>query len=424
MLTEPVAATLVEKQRVSLVDMHKDGCPWKSKQCEGKSFHSVFSRAATVLILSQDSIYCVPLQTPSATSKELKSRALKLDLVLKDVQIKHPLVCFCKAPHRNAVVHLLQSTTQVQALLTTLHSALQNDNTTAEDPAGSSAIDHVDVTASGETSETAVLAAMFGWTIALPTTPPTSTQHTSISRSASTAPSNSATPRRPHSGAVYSSASRSSTPVPGSPGFPPLQRETSTISVASASLSTLTRVKADTTLLFCPLCQRRIGLWAFMPSPQVNAVSTALPAGPSPATGATSQPRRQLDVLKEHRSYCPYVVKSTVLPSLPVSPITSASRPQTPSREEPYSLGANPSSSQVGGQAAVEGWRAVMSMILRYGAVQKQRLRRYHSTTAHSRSDVPAEGNVPELDQVDQMVEGVKARGVCSRMVSSTIFFH
>ena len=79
---------------------------------------------------------------------------------------------------------------------------------------------------------------------------------------------------------------------------------------------------------------------------------------------------------------------------------------------------------EVGGQAAVEGWRAVMSMILRYGAVQKQRLRRFHSTTAHSRSDVPAEGNVPELDQVDQMVEGVKARGVCSRMVSSTIFFH
>lgn len=39
-----------------------------------------------------DSIYRVPLQTPTATTRELKARAAKLELVMKDVHIKHPLV--------------------------------------------------------------------------------------------------------------------------------------------------------------------------------------------------------------------------------------------------------------------------------------------------------------------------------------------
>lgn len=263
-------------------------------------------------------------------------------------------------------------------------------------------------------SDTAVLTALFGWTIVLPTPPSEATKHTSISRSSSVAPSIPSTPTRPRPSLAYSSASRSSTPVPGSPRFPQLQRETSTLSVASASLSALTKVKADATLLFCPLCQRRIGLWAFVPLPQTNGTPTPLPSGPSLAGETSSRPRRQLDVLKEHRSYCPYVVKSTILPSFPVPP---ASRPT--SRAEPYTLGANPSLSQVNGQSAVEGWRAVMSIVLRYGAAQKQRLRRTRSVAAHSittsTEDSEArmdEEAIPEMNQVDQMVEGVKARGV------------
>ncbi|KAI5989195.1 hypothetical protein F5J12DRAFT_786703 [Pisolithus orientalis] len=31
----PPANALVEKQRASLVDMHKDACPWRTRQCEG-----------------------------------------------------------------------------------------------------------------------------------------------------------------------------------------------------------------------------------------------------------------------------------------------------------------------------------------------------------------------------------------------------
>lgn len=50
------------------------------------------TRVGRLLTGSVDSIYCVPLQTPSAMTKELKARAMKLNLVLNDVQIKHPLV--------------------------------------------------------------------------------------------------------------------------------------------------------------------------------------------------------------------------------------------------------------------------------------------------------------------------------------------
>lgn len=75
--------------RTNLVEMHKNGCPWKSKQCEGKL---TITRPANVTNYCKDSIYRVPLQTPSAMTRELKARAAKLDLVIKDIQIKHPLV--------------------------------------------------------------------------------------------------------------------------------------------------------------------------------------------------------------------------------------------------------------------------------------------------------------------------------------------
>ena len=31
-----VANALIEKQRIQLVNMHKDGCPWKKRQCDGR----------------------------------------------------------------------------------------------------------------------------------------------------------------------------------------------------------------------------------------------------------------------------------------------------------------------------------------------------------------------------------------------------
>lgn len=270
-----------------------------------------------------------------------------------------------------------------------------------------------------EPSETAILTALFGWSITLPTASAETARPSSISRAASVMSSAPSTPSRPRF--VYSSASRSSTPVPASP-LPPrpisLARDASSMSVASVSPSTLAKVKVDSTLLYCSLCQRRIGVWAFVPAPEGDEASP-MPSGPSLAGETTrSQPRRQFDVLKEHRSYCPYVVKSTVLPSLPVPPST---RPQTPtSRAEPYTLGSNPSIPQINGQnAATEGWKAVLSMILRHGAVQKQRLGRPRSVLERQLASASGEGTdedgmTPELDQVEAMVEGVKSRGVSS----------
>ena len=53
-----------------------------------------------------------------------------------------------------------------------------------------------------------------------------------------------------------------------------------------------------------------------------------------------------------------------------------------------------------------------MSMILRYGATQKQRLGRSRNDSTGSTNSAPECEEVPELDQVEAMVEGVKAHGV------------
>ena len=36
---------LVEKQRVQLVEMHKSGYPWRTRQCDGKGIYASRSRA-------------------------------------------------------------------------------------------------------------------------------------------------------------------------------------------------------------------------------------------------------------------------------------------------------------------------------------------------------------------------------------------
>ena len=43
-------------------------------------------------VSSLDFVYRLPVQSPSATAKEVKSRALDLQPVLEEVQVKHPLV--------------------------------------------------------------------------------------------------------------------------------------------------------------------------------------------------------------------------------------------------------------------------------------------------------------------------------------------
>ncbi|CAA7267088.1 unnamed protein product [Cyclocybe aegerita] len=71
-LNRDAANALIEKQRVSLVETHKNGCPWKTRQCD-------------------DSIYCIPLQSSGMTIRNINSRAVIMNSVVQDILVKHPL---------------------------------------------------------------------------------------------------------------------------------------------------------------------------------------------------------------------------------------------------------------------------------------------------------------------------------------------
>ncbi|PCH42491.1 zf-C3HC-domain-containing protein [Wolfiporia cocos MD-104 SS10] len=313
-LSRDAANALVEKQKAQLVEMHKDRCPWKTRQCDA-------------------SIYRIPLQAPLAMAREIKSRALALDSVLQGVEIKHPL-----------------TSPQVQQLLSSIAT------TTLPASSGSQPASEGTSSSPTEPSETAIITSLFGWAI-LPPAPPR------VSFSQSTSTSTSAT--------FTSISSLSSVSLPNS--LP----------------------KADTTLLHCALCQRRVGLWAFM----------------------SAEHKRQLDVLKEHRSYCPYVVRSTVVPAPPgANGSATTARPASLvslSAQSPRQDGEQP--------GAVEGWRGVLTVVLRHGLAKRQRwgvgragnasVRRSNGDANGATVEGGEEGERMEIDHIDAMVADVKNRG-------------
>ncbi|KAI0698479.1 C3HC zinc finger-like-domain-containing protein [Cytidiella melzeri] len=360
-MNRDAANALVEKQRIQLVDMHKDGCPWKTRQCDA-------------------SIYRVPLQTPAAMVKDLKAEAIKLDSAIKEVQIRHPLTA-----------------AQAQTLEGIISSVkLRAPNVTTDDEPEEQLLSADSISASpfaiapflvAEPCGVAVIAALFGWSLILPVTSEERPRK-SISRATSV------TPSTPRPTASPRSLSRGSTPAP-----PMTPRVSFNRHTPSTSISSMAPPAANTTLLHCPLCQRRIGLWAFLPP----SLKDTEPSESSSASKKDAAPRRQLDVLKEHRSYCPYVVRSTVVPSLPVQS----------SSTNTLTSNSNSSLAQLTSQPGeLEGWRAVLAVVLRYGATQKQRLG-YSRGVERSPMDSGGETLEPVLedDPVAAMVEGVKARG-------------
>lgn len=174
----------------------------------------------------------------------------------------------------------------------------------------------------------------------------------------------------------------------------------------------------DTSLVHCVLCQRRVGLWAFAPPNQPTATPTS-PEAPDassslqpPKKAGSIMTRRQFDLLKEHRSYCPYVVRSTVVPSLPNSPsVASVSTPRISGTH----VRSSSSTSQLNGISAVrpgvnalEGWRAVLTVVLRYRMAQRYQLSRIEGAFGSEEVN----GQDMEVDDgVEVMVQGVKARG-------------
>jgi len=172
------------------------------------------------------------------------------------------------------------------------------------------------------------------------------------------------------------------------------------------------------------LCHRRLGLWA--------AGSTRRTSHPteSDTSSAVPQKARQIDLLKEHRPYCPYVVRSTTLPSLPVAS-TNATHARVPSSASSFTSflsSSSTSAAQVDTQqpSAVEGWRAVLMVVLRYRMGQWQRRKPSRGLTVDGERDAPqhhesvigaearpdiGEESWIEVDPVEAMVEGVKSRG-------------
>ncbi|KAJ7227082.1 C3HC zinc finger-like-domain-containing protein, partial [Mycena pura] len=339
-MTKDAANALVEKQRVSLVDAHKDGCPWKTRQCD-------------------PSIYRVPLQAPSIMIRELKTKALVLDPIMQQIEVKHPLSAGQLASLRSAI-HDFTLATLGEFPAPPVRDAADEAAPTPLPP---------------QPSDKALLAAFFGWTPApLPTERPRVSLHSrpssrAASRAASRASSPFAsTPQHPPllsqpsaaTSAAFASASTTALPLSNSSGPPTTPRQ---FLRRISSVASMSSTKQETTLLHCALCQ---------------TLPTESTTPPPPV-----RPQRQFDLLKEHRSYCPYVVRSTVVPSLAAESVTSPT-------------------------GVLEGWRAVLAVVLRYGLAQRQREASLRRKRGEGVMEVDGEESAYN---VEAMIATVKTRG-------------
>ncbi|KAF8899913.1 hypothetical protein CPB84DRAFT_1962574 [Gymnopilus junonius] len=353
-LSREAANALTEKQRVGLVGNHKNGCPWRTHQCE-------------------DSIYRIPLHSPVTMVRDLKASAVSMDPLIKNIDIKHPL-----------------TTSQLNALCSTV--AFYKEPASEVTKVDDEHLSTQSTSPESEPSETATLAALFGWALVSSAPPePRRRISTHTNSVASSIP-----PSPPSSRA--SSVSLSQTP--------PKPR------LAFRLPSTLI-LKPENALLQCQFCQRRIGLWTFSLRTSNEESTTDTPVyldtvSDVPTTPASrpkkTLPRRSLDLLKEHRSYCPYVVRSTAVPSLPVPPTSPRSNGHAPSLSVSQFNGMN------GASNALEGWRAILTVILRYGMAQKQRIE-YNFLVPKDSAERGDQDSEMDVDNVKAMITGVKTRG-------------
>jgi len=248
-----------------------------------------------------------------------------------------------------------------------------------------------------EPSETAALTALFGWTLPPhPAEDKAATPKTSVASSLSRA--SSVASFRNERNTTPQSAPSISRCGSLSPASVPVRLPSTPVSTTHTS-----QQKRDTSLLYCKMCQRRVGLWAFGPQ----------------AVEKENRPQRQFDLLKEHRPYCPYVVRSTIVPSFPM-----------PSGHSAVLNGANGNANGTAGgspqDAPIEGWRAMLSIVL------KARKRSFYGggRSVAAAGDVAPGGangstesfvtvDQMEVDRVEAMVEGVKKRGVSSLLFNT-----
>lgn len=316
--------------------------------------------------------------------RDIKKNAISLHPTVAGMMIKHPL--------NTAQLDSLRSTVRYFEFVSQLTSQAEDaDVFTAPQPS-----------LAMELSETAILLSLFGWSIICG--PSNQPQQMSVSRAPSVSlsalrtPASSRAPSMQPATPVLSYVPTSVTRTPErqlSPSTPARPPRTPSFTFRMPLSSGSSVKKIDRTLLQCLLCQRRIGLWAFT-LPHVDSPQTPIPGAdaadahvnnisPSPKTA----PERQFDLLKEHRSYCPYVVRSTVIPALPLPLAANVSLPNANAQFD---------------SDVMEGWRAVLTIVLRYGVGQRKRI-----GLDWIRGDQEVE--TMEIDEVKAMVDRVKAYG-------------
>ncbi|KAF9234113.1 zf-C3HC-domain-containing protein [Melanogaster broomeanus] len=287
-MNRDAANALVEKQRVSLVEMHKDGCPWKTRQCDS-------------------SIYRVPLQSPAAMVRELRTTALLLEPMVANVAVKHPLT-----PLQLSSLRSILSAASTESPIPEDHSAMEVDGNTQPTTL----------------SDTAIVTTLFGWSPA--PSPSLNERRRTSSMSASCAGSYGPSASMPPTPSLSRASSvsrlfrdRESTPtLSTSPrmsisqfSVSPVRARTSSREAWPNSISSTGTIR-DTSLLHCVLCQRRVGLWGYSTTTTEAQTPSAQDEHSPPVS---HQPQKQFDLVKEHRSYCPYIVCSTAVPSFPSS---------------------------------------------------------------------------------------------------------
>ncbi|KAG2058544.1 zf-C3HC-domain-containing protein [Suillus hirtellus] len=348
-MTREAANAFVEKQRIQLVEMHKDGCPWRTRQCDS-------------------SIYRVPLQATTAMARDIKSNACSLEPLLINVMIKHPLVGWTAV---FSCVVLIHSISPPLSLPRFAQSESENESA-------------MQVDVEPEPSDTAIITALFGWSLAPPAPPSERSRTSSLSRIATMSrPASPSLSRSPSvSRAVHWGRADSPSPMPSSPLTSISQLGGTPVRTRTPRLSDIGKSARDASLLHCSLCQRRVGLWAFTPQ------FASLPLDGSPLPHPPTK-KREFDVLNEHRSYCPFVVPSTVVPKLPMS-------------------STSPASANAAADGATEGWRAMLTVVLRHGLSERQRNARLLLSGGDSEI---MHGIDDELEGVEAMVASVKSNG-------------
>jgi hypothetical protein len=82
---------LVQKQRSNMVTMHKDGCPWGRKQCDGMCFVWPLYKGVEHYFVA--TLYTIPMSPRLEMTRNIVKAANRCRPHLHGVKIQSPLVC-------------------------------------------------------------------------------------------------------------------------------------------------------------------------------------------------------------------------------------------------------------------------------------------------------------------------------------------